>query len=46
MEEEFEPPTHRMINGERVELTESEINELLIQWQQERDKQLENLNNE
>lgn len=46
MEEEFEPPTHRMVDGDRVELTPEEIAELLVQWQQERDKQLENLNNE
>mgnify|MGYP000898318503 FL=1 len=44
MEEEFEPPTHRMVNGERVELTPEEVAEILAQWQIEREKQ--NLNNE
>jgi len=44
--EEFEPPTHRMVNGERVELTPEEVAEILAQWQTEREKQIENLNNE
>lgn len=44
MEEEFEPPTHRMFNGERVDLTPEEIQEILLEWQIEREKQ--NLNNE
>jgi len=44
MEEEFEPPTHRMVNCERVELTPEEVQEILLEWQAEREKQ--NLNNE
>jgi len=37
--EEFEPPTHRMVDGVRVELTPEEVQEILLEWQTEREKQ-------
>ena len=37
--EEFEPPTHRMVDGERVELTPEEVQKILLEWQTAREKQ-------
>jgi hypothetical protein len=35
----FDPPTHRMIGAERVDLNEQEIEEIIQQWAAEYDKQ-------
>lgn len=40
----FDPPTHRMIGAVRVDLTESEINEIVQEWAVEYDKQQEETN--
>lgn len=40
----FDPPTHRMVGSQRVDLTEEEINEIVQQWAVEFDKQQEETN--
>lgn len=41
----FEQPTHRMVGGQRIDLTQSEIDEILDQWATEYDKQQEETDN-
>ena len=40
----FDPPTHGMVGNVRVDLTESEIEEIVQQWAVEFDKQQEEPN--
>ena len=35
----FEPPTHRMVGNERIELTQHEAKQIVLEWAVEYDKQ-------